>query len=94
MVVKRGLVVKVFLCFGWINDGSSKRIGYVPGSDCRAGWEDGVLLGGCSTFLGRSSVLTTGDCEGVEISNIRLNKLRSGPLVVGFVNFSFGTVCD
>jgi hypothetical protein len=64
-------------------------MGYVPGDDCSVGWEDGVLLDDCSAFLGLSSVLTTGDCEVVGISNIRLNRLRSGPLGV---NFSFGTV--
>ena len=37
-------------------------------------------------------MLTTGGCEVVGISNIRLNRLRSGPLGAVFVEFSFGTV--
>jgi hypothetical protein len=53
-----------------------------------------LLLGDGSTFFSRSSALSVGDCEGNETSDIRLNRLRSLPLVVGFAGFPVGTDCD
>lgn len=52
------------------------------------------MLGGFSTFFTRSSVLTIGVCEGIGTSDMRLRRLRSGPLTVAFVGFSVGVGWD